>query len=712
MTDFQCVIRAFLQLDGIQSYRDYLKPRRAVDISQVGVKAFKNGNDRRVGEVVRGLYANYFKRVAQRMYKAEWELLVKDFREDIIKAGGPVGLQTPLPKPSSAKEEIIKALRDEIWATKQQAAQNPIHANIIKQFQWEVTGKYHYEAELLYEGDEDLPIQDNTPILLKWFMSEVSGTMLVYDHANNKLIVETEKPLDAFQKTKPFQLFPNTEHLIAAVINKVEQLSASHSIADKLLHNKTHFENLSWQHNMHLDKLDESQKTVTKCCLQNEVTFIWGPPGTGKTHTLGRIITNLVLAGEKVLVSSISNVAVDGVAKQIVQTFKEKGPQTMAYLNGGKVLRYGYAVLEEVRSEKRLFPDRPSIQNLLEKLHLVQEQKKAFKHNREKLGELTARQKELQKAIKEITQAFIVNSSIVLTTATQSNLEPAFEEGSWDTVIIDEGGMMPIPYVLTLAARAKKRLIVAGDFRQLGPIALAVTPVAMKWLHKDAFSLISVDSFSQNHACLKMLKTQRRMHPDICELIRVPFYKGELVTDTKKEKLQATEMKPLRYSPIVWINEEGTVEMTQSKSRFNKETAAVSCEWAVALVRTYKEIKVGIITPYRGQVALCKKIINGDDKINESQRSRIKVGTIHAFQGDESDVIILDICDAMNRGVGRLYHGETGDRLINVAVSRAQGKLIVVGNLHVFLSGSGHTRIKKFAGFLQSKIIDVKKYHL
>jgi len=67
----------------------------------------------------------------------------------------------------------------------------------------------------------------------------------------------------------------------------------------------------------------------------------------------------------------------------------------------------------------------------------------------------------------------------------------------------------------------------------------------------------------------------------------------------------------------------------------------------------------------------------------------IKPGTIHTFQGSECDVIIWDIVDAYNESIGILYKGECGERLVNVAVSRARSKLIIVGHNRIFHECSG-----------------------
>lgn len=715
MNDFQRILKACLQINEIYKHSDYYKRHAAIKLREIGVKAFRNANSPIPVDIIRNHYGAYFTRIATRTYRAEWSLLLRDFPADLKAAGGPTvaaRLPTVSPPPQSRNlpvEEIIKALKDEIWATKRQAEKSPLYAKFKQQFHWNIALKYHYEFALFYEGDEELPIQESMPVRLKWAVSEVQGTILTYDPSKQTLIIETESILSGYQLDTAMSILPNSEHLIKALIDRMETLSPKNQLAWPLLTKKPVTGTCEWNKQIYFEQLDESQQEVVRFALKNQLTYIWGPPGTGKTHTLGRLINNLLGGNERILIASISNVAVDGVAKQLIKAFGEGG-DGKKLLDKGKVLRFGFPVLEEVRKEERLFPDRPRIKELLDQLSYLQEQKKKFRDNKEKVAELKAKEKEVQQKIKEVTQQFICESRIVLTTATQANLEQAFQNANWDTVIIDEGGMMPIPYVLSLAALSAKRLIVAGDFRQLGPIALAATPEAQKWLHRDAFALIGVDGHSIDHPNLRMLKIQRRMHPEICALIRQPFYKGELETATNKAKLTATNYEPKAKIPIVWIREEGEVEQTTS-SRMNRTTAETTCKWATALVRTYRDIKVGIITPYRGQVSYIRRQIHRQKDLKEEQRERIKIGTIHAFQGDESDIIILDLCDNMKKGAGRLYHYAVGDRLVNVAVSRAQGKLIIVGDLNLFIEGPNHNKMGKFAGCLQTHIINQPKYH-
>jgi len=90
-------------------------------------------------------------------------------------------------------------------------------------------------------------------------------------------------------------------------------------------------------------------------------------------------------------------------------------------------------------------------------------------------------------------------------------------------------------------------------------------------------------------------------------------------------------------------------------------------------------------------------------KLPTDQSDRIAAGTVHAFQGAEADIIIRDLVDSRDQPIGRLYRGDTGNRLVNVAISRAQGKLILIGDPETFLNGSGYQAVDRFRNILSHR---------
>jgi superfamily I DNA and/or RNA helicase len=253
-----------------------------------------------------------------------------------------------------------------------------------------------------------------------------------------------------------------------------------------------------------------------------------------------------------------------------------------------------------------------------------------------------------------------------------------------DNLVIDEGSMMTIQQLLYLASKVKKRIVISGDFRQLGPIALSKSSNAKKWLHKDLFSLLGNEDGIIKHSSIQMLKFQRRSAASIAELINHPFYFGELYTEDHKSH-HTSILLPPTDGHVSFIDlpsdERNKVEYSSSRSKYNSLARHETMKLLKRIIDSDDSVKtVGIIAPYRQQVIDYRLHLQHIDTKSVS----LRVGTIHTFQGSECDIIIWDIVDAFNESMGLLYLGQTGERLVNVAISRAKSKLIIVGSHRIF----------------------------
>ena len=102
-------------------------------------------------------------------------------------------------------------------------------------------------------------------------------------------------------------------------------------------------------------------------------------------------------------------------------------------------------------------------------------------------------------------------------------------------------------------------------------------------------------------------------------------------------------------------------------------------------------------------ISLRKKL--NSRRLTNEQHDRVKIGTIHSFQGSGFDVIIYDIVDNSEKNIGNLYKGINGERLVNVALSRAKHKLIIVGDPKVFSMVDAHEHVSKK---LRSLMVDLR----
>lgn len=304
---------------------------------------------------------------------------------------------------------------------------------------------------------------------------------------------------------------------------------------------------------------------------------------------------------------------------------------------------------------------------------------------------------QLQKNLRDLMKHMIDNAALVLTTVSQVSMEDALWDGGFDTVVADEASMMSAPHILTMALPAKKRLVIAGDFKQLGPIAMSQSKSAYTWLKTDLFKSGGVDDISREHPARKMLTTQRRMHEGIARLVNKSWYRNMLRTEVTPESVSACQLSPYPGNSVVFMDIRNSTVQSSGTSRKNEKTAESVARIARKLLKQ-KPAKIGIIVPYRAQAKLLREKL---EDILESQENRegITIGTIHAYQGSEADVIIWDLVDAANMGVGRLYHKDKeGERLCNVAMSRAKEKLIIVGDEELFKSAHQVGELKRMLG--------------
>jgi hypothetical protein len=421
---------------------------------------------------------------------------------------------------------------------------------------------------------------------------------------------------------------------------------------------------------------------VCRFVLNNAVSFIWGPPGTGKTETLARITNELISKKERVLILSHSNVAVDEAVARIASvalTYKE-----------GDIVRYGFArpafliKHRDLTSFYLAAKKRPELLQRYEQLR--SEREKLRKSGRQK--ELARVEKELsycRQEIRALERLVLGGAKAVGTTLSKSVVDEAVFLSRWDTVIVDEVSMAYIPHVVFAASLAARRIVLIGDFRQLAPIAMATNPLVQKWLKRDIFEkagiVEAVDS-GKDHPCLASLTVQHRMHPRISGFPNIRFYGGRLddAPDVANNVDSIVNDEPFPGEPLAMFDLSGLdigscIQPNKSGSRFNLFSAFAS----ISLASMSGKNNVAIITPYVAQGRLLKALISDLFPFKgDSSTPKCRASTVHKFQGSQSDLVIFDTVDSSGRPGTLVSSINESSRLINVAVTRARGKFILV----------------------------------
>jgi hypothetical protein len=339
---------------------------------------------------------------------------------------------------------------------------------------------------------------------------------------------------------------------------------------------------------------------------------------------------------------------------------------------------------------------------------------------------LEARQEELR-TVEEVVRG---NCRVMGTTVAKA-VQSRYLIDKFDTVVIDEAGMVNLPSAWYAAALAKKRVVVAGDFRQLPAVTRASSDRnasqetrshSERWMDRDAFhaaGLVNGQGRVRPHDCLVGLNTQYRMRSAICAVVNTIAYPDAPLI-TGRADTSRLPPSPLLEAPLVLVDTASRRSAARGGSSGHKSNPvheAVIHELVRGLqydgvLPARKEegvppdarpaARMAVIAPYRDQVRALQGSLAyrfGDDYDGV-------VDTVHRFQGSQRPLVVIDTVAGAGDKLGFFYEG-TGlssatCRLLNVAVSRAQDHLVVVADID-FLSRNlkPHGEAARMVDYLQ-----------
>jgi len=312
-------------------------------------------------------------------------------------------------------------------------------------------------------------------------------------------------------------------------------------------------------------------------------------------------------------------------------------------------------------------------------------------------GEAESKRKliiELQTQVERVKEIVFNEALVIGSTIARASLDPKILKRKFGTLVVDEASMASLPNIFFLAGLCSSHYIISGDFRQLSPIAKCRSRVCQQWLRRDIFNqagiVESVDTGVLDDDRLVMLREQYRMHRAICDLVSDAVYERKLKTpeDVSASKEKLAKMPPFEGRALILCDTATTDPLItrpeNTFSRLSPYSAAFASRLAVKCLEEGEKnglkVNVGIVTPYREQAKLISKMLE-DVGVDPT---RVVASTIHRFQGSEKDYIIFDLVEGEPLKPGKLTEGtfknsEAG-KLITVAISRAMGKFILVGN--------------------------------
>ena len=475
-----------------------------------------------------------------------------------------------------------------------------------------------------------------------------------------------------FDETTYRLMFEALKKVIAAKGNRLAELR-------DIFHGQSPLKHFSFSP-MRFPWLNPAQEeAVNKVLHAKDVAIVHGPPGTGKTTTLVEAIYETLHRESQVLVCAQSNMAVDWISEKLL----DRGVSVLRIGNPTRVNDKMLSFTYERRFESH--PDYPQLWSIRKTIRdLRQNGRKGASREliRKKINSLKDRATELEI---RINQALFDDARVIACTLAGS-ANRLLMRHKFGTLFIDEAAQA-LEAACWIAIRKAGRVVLAGDHCQLPPTVKSIEAM------RGGLGTTLMQRIVKNKPeAVTLLRVQYRMNDYIMRFSSEWFYGGLLESAPQVKNRGILDFD----IPIQWIDTALTdcVEefVGESYGRVNKAEA----ELTVTEMKTYisrigrerflsEHIDIGLISPYKAQVSYLRQLVRSDGFF-KPYRQAITINTVDGFQGQERDVIIISLVRANEKGeIGFL----NDLRRMNVAMTRARMKLIILGNAetltkHVF----------------------------
>lgn len=517
-------------------------------------------------------------------------------------------------------------------------------------------------------------VPDSAPLLELQQSTDPIGVQLSFDETSYKLMFEA---LDRVMKAKNNRLA------------YLRDLFYSHQKAGRFSFEPMKFPWLN----------PTQERAVNEVLWAKDVAIVHGPPGTGKTTTLVEAINETLMRESQVLVCAQSNMAVDWISEKLV----DRGINVLRIGNPTRVNDKMLGFTYERRFESHAdYPQLWAIRKAIRELR--KNRKKGSENYHQKMDRLKSRAAEIELRI----NAELFGEARVIACTLVGSAHHLLEGMKFGTLFIDEA-TQALEAACWIPMKRASRVILAGDHCQLPPTVKSIAAL------RAGLGKTLMERIAENKPeVVTLLKIQYRMNDEIMRFSSDWFYGGKV-----ESAPQIKYRSVLDYDhPITWIdtsNEENQITIEgedapedsastsssvsaanqnsdlnfkeqfvgESFGRINKAEAELTlltlAEYftKIGKQRVLEErIDVGIISPYRAQVQYLKKLIKKYEFFKPYRRL-ISVNTVDGFQGQERDVILISLVRSNDEGqIGFLKDL----RRMNVAMTRARMKLIILGN--------------------------------
>lgn len=422
----------------------------------------------------------------------------------------------------------------------------------------------------------------------------------------------------------------------------------------------------------------EQQKILKKILLSKDYFLLWGPPGTGKTSVMLRYLVSYLRENttENILLLAYTNRAVDEICESIEQI-------------GGSIkadyVRIGSRFSTEPRFHNQLLEQKIEAQNI---------------------------------ATRAALRDLVINHRIFVGTVAAITGKPEiFKLKKFNRVVIDEASQILEPLLIGMLPHFEHFTLI-GDHKQLP----AIVQQSENESHTNEKLLHSIGLRNLRHSYFErlfkraerekwtwaydILSHQGRMHNDIMHFPSSEFYENQLqilpdeIGDFQqkhlyfevknKDILAGNIIEKISTQRVVFVNTEA--DKTAKLSKTNRFEA----EYIKNLIQLFAEVyqdtplSIGVITPYRAQIAQIRKTMED----NNLDPEKYTIDTVERYQGGARDIILISLCTNDTSQLSSLISlSEEGvDRKLNVALTRARQHLVVVGNADILRGGEIYRR--------------------
>uniref|UniRef100_A0A5S6PM42 DNA replication ATP-dependent helicase/nuclease n=1 Tax=Brugia malayi TaxID=6279 RepID=A0A5S6PM42_BRUMA len=390
----------------------------------------------------------------------------------------------------------------------------------------------------------------------------------------------------------------------------------------------------------------DQARAVVKSLMSDDYTIIEGFPGSGKTSTLAVLIRCLIHLGRTVLITSYTHSAIDNLLSKLIE-----------YVDESKILRLGQQI--SVNKSMR---------------HLTLEAKLSKPSKMDRIS---------------LMQHILMETPIVACTCLGVSTNLLFSYRRFSITVVDEASLVLEPVIIPAIA-ASDSFVLVGDHRQLAPL------VCSKQARQEGLAKSLLERLTIHHSAIITLHSQYRMNRPIAELSSVLFYDGKLccanniiaeavlnnltydpINDSTYSEAYKLCVSNLLNNAIVFVDTQSYKNPAFCATFRNfgdvvnsgeAEFIAGLCRLFVKLQQGLSESDLGVISIYRYHVEQLRRIV----------QAGIEVNTVDQYQGRDKSIIILSFVwtgEAENRKSELL----ADCRRINVAITRAKHKLIMVG---------------------------------